>query len=309
MQLAPIILFVYNRPWHTQQCLNSLYSNDLAKDSILYIYSDGIKNKLDDNEISNVAEVRKILKAKKWCSKVVINEITDNIGLANSVINGVTEIVNKHGKIIVIEDDLVLSKGFLSFMNEGLYLYEKHNSVMSITGYSFFSDTTKPNRTFFLKGGTSTWGWGTWRNSWQKFNGDSASLHKKIVKKSLQRQFNLDNSYDYLNMLEAQMKGEIDSWGIRWYASVFLSEGFGLWPNKPLVQNIGHDGTGIHCPKETLNYRHDLCHQFETELIKVEESMLYKIKLISYYRNLNSHSFASRLKNKIIKVYNSLTQA
>jgi hypothetical protein len=306
MKLAPIVLFVYNRPWHTQQCLESLYANELAKDSILYVYSDGLKNNADDNETANVAEVRKLLKAKNWCSKVIIKERTTNIGLANSVVHGVTEIVNKHGRIIVIEDDLVLSKGFLSFMNKGLTLYQNNQNVMSITGYSFFNDGTKPDKTYFLKGGTSTWGWGTWSKSWKIFNYDSTSLYKKIIERNLESQFNLDNTYGYLNMLKAQINGKIDSWGIRWYASVFLAGGLGLWPNKSLVQNIGHDGTGVHCPKSSKLQTSELSHHFEIELIETQESLQYKKNVISYYKNINAQSFSDRIKTRIINALNRI---
>ena len=135
--LAPIVLFVYNRPWHTEQTLNALMQNELADQSVLYIYADGPKENATEEQLKKIEEVRHVIRTKKWCKEVHIIESEKNKGLADSIINGVTEIVNKYGKVIVLEDDIVTSKGFLKYMNEALELYKEEDKVYHISGYMF----------------------------------------------------------------------------------------------------------------------------------------------------------------------------
>ena len=177
---APIVLFVYNRPWHTLQTLNALMKNELADQHVLYIYSDGPKIKAANDEVKKIEEVRKLIRTKQWCKEVYIVESETNRGLADSIINGVTEIVNKHGKIIVLEDDLITSAGFLNYMNIALNLYKNEKNVMHISGYMFPTEKKLPE-TFFLVF-TSCWGWGTWDRAWQSFDLSARNLLSKVKK-------------------------------------------------------------------------------------------------------------------------------
>ena len=173
MNLAPIVLFVYNRPWHTLQTLEALRKNALASESILYIFADGPKPFADESAMHKINETRECIKKKQWCKEVIIYEREINLGLADSIINGVTEIVNKHGKIIVLEDDIVTSKGFLKYMNDALDIYELEEKVMHISGYMFPVKKKLP-KTFFYKP-TTCWGWATWSRSWKYFKKDAKS--------------------------------------------------------------------------------------------------------------------------------------
>ena len=139
-RLAPIVLFVYDRPWHTHQTLEALKSNLLAENSLLIIYSDGPKEEATDEQLSNIKEVRKLIREKKWCGQVEIIESDCNKGLAASIINGVTKVVNEFGEIIVLEDDLVTSKGFLKYMNDCLELYASEETVGCIHAWNYFFD-------------------------------------------------------------------------------------------------------------------------------------------------------------------------
>ena len=147
--LAPIVLFVYDRPWHTNQMLDSLAANKLADQSVLYIYSDGPKENSTIEQLKRINDVRELIRERKWCKEVNIVESKKNKGLANSIVDGVTEIVNRYGKIIVLEDDLVLSKGFLKYMNDSLSFYQNNNEVMHISGYMEPVNSNLPE-TFFL---------------------------------------------------------------------------------------------------------------------------------------------------------------
>lgn len=244
MNLAPIVLFAYNRPSHTLRTLEALAENELANDSILYVFADGTKKNASEEDIRKLNDTRSIIKNKQWCKEVVVYERTENYGLAKSIITGVTEIVNKHGKVIVLEDDLVTSKYFLKYMNDALNLYEKENSVACISAYIYPVD--KLPELFFIKG-ADCWGWATWKRSWDLFEHDGKKLMKELKSRKLTSLFDFNNTYPYTKMLDEQIKGINNSWAIRWYASAFLHDKLCLYPGKSLVNNIGMDGSGTHC--------------------------------------------------------------
>jgi len=243
MALSPIVLFTYNRPVHTLKTLKSLSKNRLAGDSILFIYSDGPKDSSGEKEYAKVAEVRKIIRLKKWCREVTIIESKTNKGLANSIVAGVTEIVNRYGKVIVLEDDMVSSKFFLSFMNDALNRYETSEKAACISGY------TLPVRNLpasFFIAGADCWGWGTWKRAWDMFEPDGRILLKSLQEKKLTDEFDFHSAFPFTRMLIDQVEGKNDSWAIRWYASAFLSGKFVLYPGQSFIHNIGNDASGFH---------------------------------------------------------------
>lgn len=243
MELSPIALFVYNRPKHTRQTIEALLSNSKAKESNLYIFSDAPKN-----EAAKVAveEVRGYLKQISGFNKVIIVERVTNWGLANSVIDGVTRLCNAFGKVIVLEDDLVVSPYFLEFMNLGLDKYEFDEKVMQIAGYMFPVDLEMNDDALFLPF-ISSWGWATWSRSWQHFDSEAKGYEQLKNSSMMRGQFDLDGNYKYFNMLKSQQDGKTNSWAIRWYLSVFLNKGLALYPKRTMVQNVGFDGTGENC--------------------------------------------------------------
>ncbi|MDR0677960.1 MAG: glycosyltransferase, partial [Holosporaceae bacterium] len=169
-QLVPIVLFTHNRPRHTQQTIESLMKNDGASGSELFVFSDGGKNEEDWNKVQ---KVREYLKTVSGFKKIEIFESKYNKGLTNSIVDGVTEIINKYGKIIVLEDDMVTSKYFLRYMNDALELYEHDEAVACITGYVYPIENLP--ETFFIKTG-DCWGWATWKDSWNHFEIDGEKL-------------------------------------------------------------------------------------------------------------------------------------
>jgi hypothetical protein len=243
MPKAPIAFFAYNRPEHTRKSLESLAANEGTAESELFIFCDGPKNPEDEEA---VREVRRLVKSRKWCGKVNILERNDNLGLADSIIGGVTDIVNRYGNVIVLEDDLVIAPCFLKFMNEALEYYINEKKVMQISGNMFDVVVENKADAIFLPF-TTSWGWATWERSWKHFDPIMSKYNKLKKDKSLRYKFNLEGAYDYFNMLESQIKGNIDSWAIRWYLSVFMMGGLTLYPVRSLVRNIGFDGSGIHC--------------------------------------------------------------
>jgi len=260
MITAPIVLFVYNRPWHTQQTIEALQKNTLSNESELFIYSDAPKNESDKEKVQ---AVRERIHSVEGFKKVTIIEREKNWGLADSIIDGATEIVNKYGKIIVLEDDLVTSPVFLEYMNDALVKYKNERSVFSITGYSHSNDIENIDATYFLKL-TSSWSWATWKEKWASFSRESGLLESCLKNK---KHFDYDNSYPYSEMVALQLKGEINSWAIYWYASTFKKEGLTLYPAKSLVNNIGFDGSGTHCLAiERQEKANSFCYQLTDDI-------------------------------------------
>lgn len=241
---APIIFFAYNRPGHTRQSLESLKANAEAQSSILYIFCDGPKPGANENALNRIQEVRSVIREQQWCGEVHIKEREQNAGLATSVIEGVTEMVNRYGRCIVLEDDLVVSPFFLQYMNNALNEYAENENVISIHGYTYPVQTTLPE-TFFLRG-ADCWGWATWKRGWNLFESDGEKLYTELKRSKQLRAFNFNHSYNYAKMLQKHIRGENDSWAIRWYASAFLNNKLTLYPGRSLVKNTGADGQGTH---------------------------------------------------------------
>ncbi len=243
MKLAPIALFVYNRPEHTRRTVESLIKNELSSESDLIVFSDGPKNEKAE---AAVGMVREYIKSVKGFKKITVVERSENFGLAKSIITGVSDVVEKYGCVIVMEDDLVSSPYFLRYMNDGLELYENCESVVSIHGYIYPLDE-RLAETFFLKG-ADCWGWATWKRAWRLFEPDGKKLLAELNARNLTTEFDFDGSYGYTQMLKHQIEGINDSWAIRWHASAFLKDKLTLYPGRPLVDNIGNDASGTHCP-------------------------------------------------------------
>jgi hypothetical protein len=239
MNFAPIVLFTYNRPWHTKQTVEALQKNMYAEQSHLFIFSDGPKTEKDEPKVK---EVREYLKTIKGFKNIEIIERDKNWGLANNIIDGVTKVVNQYGRVIVLEDDLVTSPYFLKFMNDGLDIYEEEEKVISIHGYVYRIKGLP--EIFFLRG-ADCWGWATWKRGWDLFEKDGKKLLDELEKRKLTKLFDFNGAYPYTKMLKDQVEGKVDSWAIRWYASAFIHEKLTLYSGISLVKHIGDLGTHI----------------------------------------------------------------
>ncbi|GAA4784184.1 glycosyltransferase [Olivibacter ginsenosidimutans] len=240
---APIALFVYNRPEHTRRTLNYLQQNLLAAETRLFIFSDAPRQASDEDQVT---EVRTIAAAVSGFKSVKLIARDTHMGLAKTIIDGITWLVNEYGKVIVFEDDLLSSPYALSYFNEALLRYEQEQQVMQIAAYMF---PIKPAQTlpetFFLRS-VSSWGWATWKRAWQHFEPDINRLYEQFDEDMIYR-FTVDGTmHNYWTQLLDFKSGKNDSWAIRWHASVFLQKGLVLYPAKSLIENIGHDGSGVH---------------------------------------------------------------
>jgi len=254
MNLSPIVLFVYNRPWHTIQTVEALLKNDLKAQSNLIIFADAAK---DDHNIENVKEVINYIKTINGFKSVTIYEREINYGLADSIIDGVTSVIDAYGRVIVLEDDLVTSPLFLKYMNESLEHFENEKHIFSITGYNFPSSLMKIPANYiydtYLNYRCMSWGWGTWKDRWNITDWEVKDFNSFIKNTNEVKLFNRGGK-DLARMLKLQMAGEIDSWAIRWCYAHFRNQAFCSYPVKSLLKNIGHDGSGTHCGVSNLSY-------------------------------------------------------
>ena len=249
MELAPIVLFVYNRPKHTLATLQALKNCGLADKSVLYIFADGAKENGGDTEMDAVLQTRSVIDSDKWCGEVIIHKSPENKGLAASIINGITQVCQNHGKIIVLEDDIVVSPFFLRYMNDALNFYENEKNVWHISGCALPFYKKIDVDTFFSRF-MCCWGWATWYDRWKSFEKNpQAALTRAFWKKY---DFTYGNKYKAYYQIRANLHGKRNTWAVFWYATIYFNNGLCLNPRMSFADNIGMDGSGAHCGKSNV---------------------------------------------------------
>jgi hypothetical protein len=243
---APVALFGYRRPEHLRLTVESLRANAQAGATHLTVFCDAARS---PEHADAVAAVRAYADAISGFASVTVVKREHNLGLARSIIDGVTRLCEAHGRVIVVEDDLLLSPHFLRYMNDGLALYEGDAGVASIHGYCYPVADPLPE-TFFLRG-ADCWGWATWQRAWSRFEPDGARLLSALQARSLTHAFDLDGQYGFTRMLGEQIAGRNDSWAVRWHATCFLEGLLTLYPGRSLVHNLGNDASGTHCGRSS----------------------------------------------------------
>jgi len=284
MTYAPILLFAYNRLEHLRQTVESLLRNEQAAESELFVYSDAAKT---DGDAEAVAAVRRYIHQIEGFKSLNITERSENWGLARNIIDGVTTQVERFGKVIVLEDDLVVAPHFLEFMNDALTVYEDEPRVGHIQACDFTHDPSLPD-TFLIKW-IGSWGWATWKRAWHLFNPDGKALLAELERRKLTRTFDFNGSYRFTRMLRRQISGKNNSWAIRWNASLFLADVLSLNVGRSLVQNVGFDGSGTNCGGGGLYSSQLYMERIPVEKIKpVEENAEARMAFARYYSRTNS---------------------
>lgn len=289
--LAPIVIFVYNRPEHTMRTIESLSENVLAEESIVYIFSDAPKNEKSTEKVANVRTYIDSLASRNLFKMVKIIKAEQNKGLANSVISGVTQVIGKHGKVIVVEDDLVSSKDFLQYMNDALDYYEKDDQIWSVSGYNLPIEIPEDYKSeIYLSYRGCSWGYATWKNRWERVDWNVADYKNFKSSRKLRKKFNR-GGLDMTNMLESQMRGKIDSWAIRWCYTQSKLDMLTVYPVVSRIQNIGLDGSGTNssstsCYKSLLNNECRKCNFCNPGLNKqiLKNFKDYYMTLPNYYK-------------------------
>ena len=238
--LAPIVLFAFRRPLTTLQTLYTLSRCPEAAQSELHVFCDGPRR---DSDVAGVEEVRRVVRYARWCGRVEIHEAATNRGLARSVIDGVSEVCAARGRVIVLEDDLLLARGLLGFLNEGLRRYEHDERVWQVSGFAFDLPHPEP-RAAFLRW-VSSQGWATWQRAWSQFQEVPRGL-EQLGRPAHRRTFDLGGAYDNTQLMRLHLAGQLDSWAIRWWWTVHQAGGLNLVPLRTLVRNIGMGADATH---------------------------------------------------------------
>ena len=281
---APILLFTYNRLLHTRRCVEALLKNSLASESELFIYSDGAKDEIQQKAVE---EVRQYIHTIQGFKQITITERKENWGLARSIIDGVTTQVNQYGRVIVLEDDLIVAPYFLQFMNDALETYKDEPKVGHIQACDFTQDPSLPE-TFLIRW-TGSWGWATWDRAWKHFNPNGKELLKELTDRKLTYTFDFNGKYGYTRMLRRQIEGKNNSWAIRWNASLFLKGILSLNVGRSLVQNEGFDGSGTNCGGGGLYASQLHLHPLPVHRIdSIEENKEARQAFVRYYARTNS---------------------
>ena len=274
MQLAPVVLFVYNRLQHTRQTVAALQQNELAADSELIVFSDGPHSEAD---LSKVLDVRDYLQTITGFKTVTVRQREKNFGCERSMVEGISEVVNAYGRIVVLEDDIVTSPFFLRYMNEGLEFYRNETKVACIHGYLYPLKAKLPE-TFFLQG-ADNWGWGTWKRGWELYEADGRKLLSELKARKLTRSFDFDGQFGYTRMLETH-----DTWDVHWYASAFLRGKLTLYPGRSLVRNIGFDSSGTHCGSTDIFSTQLAAGPIEIKAIPLEQDLFCRKEIGRFQR-------------------------
>lgn len=291
---APLVIFVYNRVEITQQMLNAVNRNTLASKTDLFIFSDGPKREDDEEKVLQVRRcVHEFAESNNFKS-ITITEAESNKGLANSIIGGVTAVIPKYGRVIVLEDDLLTATNFLDFMNECLDFYEKNEKIWSIGGTTYKLDAFKDydHDVYACYRGESC-GWATWIDRWEKVDWQVSDFEELMKNRKGKKQFKRGGS-DMVEALKRQMEGKTDSWAIRWCYQESKEHMLTILPTKSLIKNIGWDGSGTHSDVDRFHTEIEgEGYEFHLEDVEVDE------KLMNDFRKYFSRPFIQRFMDYI----------
>jgi len=303
MRYAPIVLFIYNRPWHTRQTIEALQNNELASESELIIFSDGPKK---DEPSLAVQQVRNYIRGVEGFKKVSIIERDTNLGLAKSIITGVTEVIEKHGKVIVLEDDMVSSRNFLEFMNRALIFYQDDKKIFSISGYARPIKIPKdyPHQVYLGYRGSS-WGWGTWLDRWKAIDWEVKDLAHFKKDRQAQELFNLGGD-DLSDMLINSLENKKDVWSIIHTYAQFKTGAFTLYPTVSKIENIGCDGSGVNCG---VSIKWNVCLDQRETFTKLTKDLVVDEKINVRIRALFARDLRTRMGGLLWCVLRKLSEA
>lgn len=264
--------------------LNDLSRNPEIGNFPVHVFVDGPRNSA---EAPIVRETIRVASAFVGSKSLTVKSSPRNMGLAQSVSQGLDELFREHGALIVLEDDLGLGKTFLKFMEDGLEKFALDHRVATVQGYVY--PVPYAGEAFFLRGAGS-WGWATWRDRWENREQDSTKILQRLNAASFRRDVDFEGNYVYSKMLEMQVKGEIDSWAVPWHVQLFIDGKLSLFPGKSLVQNRGMDGTGTHDGISSRSSFDVVAVEdtFEVDNLQVAESQTFRNLLIEFYRRNKS---------------------
>lgn len=293
MNPSPVLVFSYNRPEHLRQTLNALSKNELANESLLYIYCDGAKPNASMEQKQLVDENRMVARMAKGFKAVHVVEREHNVGLKDNIVSAVTEIVNQYGRVVTLEDDVVSSVGFLRYMNEALELYADEDRVMHVSGYMYPHKCKLPE-TFFYPVPYPGGGWATWKRAWDCYNDNSQELYNYW--KNNWDEFDMFGGNYLSKQLKMNVDGTMNTWFIKWHAVLMQNEALTLYPGSSLTNNIGFDEMATNC------YSTNKFDVVPVDYVKVEQSPLVVNKkgsrvIFDFYQG---HWYNRRRRRKLV---------
>ena len=324
--LAPIIVFCYNRPDHLERTLSALAKNDLAKDSVLYVYCDGAREwsgmetpketsgnyitkrygamYCSENEyktyLASIKETRNVAHSIKGFKKVYVIERESNIGLAANIIDAVTQIVNQYDRVIAFEDDIVSTRGCLTYLNDALELYKNDEKVMHVSAWMYPNNGQFPT-TFFYDSPYPAGGWATWKRAWQHFNPDT-EMHVRYWENNW-KEFDIMGEEHLSRQLLGNLNGTLKTWYVKWYSSMRSMNGLCLYPGTAMSNNIGWDDSG---ETSIANTRYIVANPAEyTEVKRIpikRNKKAFNYIRIWYSGHWYSKRYRVRLYNQIRKI-------
>ena len=243
MKEIPVILITYNRPSQTEKVLDSLKRHNVKK---LFIFSDGPKS---ENDLNHIYETRLLFQKIDWTDPAII-ENDKNLGLANSIVNAVNYVFQKFDKVILLEDDCVPQKYFFDFIETCLDKYCDNENIFGVSGYTVpISNSILNNYPYdlYFYPRIGSWGWATWKSRWQYFEYDLSKAYQKSVGEGIDLE---QGGNDIPRMIQKIKDGELkDVWTLNWVLTVYLNRGYYIYPTLSHIENIGLDGSGVHCNK------------------------------------------------------------
>lgn len=293
---APVVIFAYNRAEHLRKTVESLEENTGIEETEVYIFADQYAREEDRDKTEAVRAYLRELEGNHRCKNLKVEYAREHKGLANSVISGVTKVINTYGRVIVVEDDLYTAKDFLEYMNQALDFYES-KKVWSVSGYSFpMKSLEQYPHDIFYSYRASSWGWGTWKDRWDTIDWDVSDFSEFIKDKKRVRKFNRGGT-DLTPMLREQMEGKRDSWAIRWCFAQSQQDLPSVYPKVSRVVNLGFDGSGTHCFASS---------EYETKLNQEGLACRFEVlymdrKLIKEFR----YKYSDTLGKKILRKWKS----
>lgn len=297
--LAPVVVFVYNRDEHASRTLLHLSKNVLANESDLFIFCDNAKNEKAVEKVDATRRVVDEFAGNSIFKNVTVIKAEKNKGLAASIIGGVTDIINRYGKVIVVEDDLITSPDFLTYMNDALDFYENNPKVWSISGYTFpLKSLNKYPHDIYMSPRGCSWGWATWKDRFEKVDWDVRDFEDFKKSKERQRHFN-EGGVDMTRMITDQVNGRINSWAIRWCYQESKENMFTVYPVHSRVKSIGCDDSGTHCVNSNL---------YDTDLITENtgctfENLTPDKKIMSEFRLMYDYSRFGNIRRKLLRLF------
>lgn len=292
----PIAVFGYNRFNNFRELIESIQKNKEHIYTDLYIFIDGVKNQYDIESNNKIIEYSYNIKGFK---SINIEVSKSNKGLANSIICGVSKIINQRGSVIVLEDDLKVSNTFIKYMNEAIRYYKNEKKVFSISGYCPNISIDNDDVFFFPR--IESWGWATWKDRWDKVDWSVQDYNEFINNKAKINEFNMGGN-DLTNMLKMQQEGKVDSWAIRFCYAEYKNKSYTVYPPKSLVYNAGCNESGTNFKEKTNKYDVTLYDEFVPNLVPYEKSIRNYSKMLNFYNNTRIIDYLRRIKNKIYKL-------